>query len=140
MLFRNGNFDGYKSNRKNGYSSYNKKSDYDDYSSYNKKYNNDDYSDDSYRRKRQYGSEIAQDTSSYQVNRQASLPKAFQAGYNPSQTTSYGSMGQQKPRLAPMIATQRQIEMPSQPMRQPEFQCKSQTEYSCWLTIVFSTH
>jgi hypothetical protein len=105
--YSNGNFDGYKS--KNNYGSSSSKKD-----SYGNRGSDNNNSD---RRKRQYGLNVDQDTSSFSViNQQRSLPTQFQMGYNPS---SYGSNSQQQSRLLPAASFQQSTES----IRQPMIQC-----------------
>ena len=108
LFRRNGNFKGnnFKSNK--GFSSKNNNNDDDGY-----------YSD--YRKKRQYGLNVDQDTSYSTMNQQRVLPKGFPLGYNPVQTSSYGSINPQT-RLLATNSFPQQSELPTQPISQPLLQ------------------
>ena len=104
---RNGNFPNYNSKGSSGYSSYN-----------NKGYGNDN-SDSYYRKKRQYGLNIDQDTSFSVKHQERLLPQQFQINYNPSEVSSYASINQQQPRLLPMTSFQQQFRLPKESISQP---------------------
>jgi hypothetical protein len=85
--------------------------------------NDDDYSSDSsYRKKRQYGLNVDQDTSFSATNQPRSLPQQFQIGYNPSQLSSYGLTNRQPLRFLPTNSFQSQLQLPTESISQPLIQ------------------